>query len=104
MTKKIIVRPSARQDLIEQFAFIDERSQETADRFLEMFDRTLGELSKMPEMGSPQQFNNPHLKGVRRWRIHDFEKHLIFYRPVDDGIEILRVLYASRDIAAIFEE
>lgn len=104
MTKKIVVRPSARQDLVEQFAFIDGGSQKMADRFLEMFNKTLGEISEMPEMGSPQQFNNPRLKGVRRWPVRDFEKHLIFYRPVESGIEILRVLYASRDTAAIFEE
>lgn len=31
--------------------------------------------------------------------------YLIFYRPLPDGIEILRVLHGARDIAAIlFDE
>jgi plasmid stabilization system protein ParE len=38
------------------------------------------------------------------WPIHGFEKHLIFYRPLKDAVEIVRVLHASRDIRRIFEE
>jgi plasmid stabilization system protein ParE len=29
---------------------------------------------------------------------------LIFYRPVERGIEVLRVLHAARDIAAVFDD
>jgi toxin ParE1/3/4 len=29
--------------------------------------------------------------------------YLIFYRPVNQGIEVLRVLHGARDIPSIFE-
>lgn len=32
-----------------------------------------------------------------------FPNHLIFYRPVEDGIEVLRVVHGAQDIEAIFE-
>ena len=33
--------------------------------------------------------------------VQGFEKHLVFYRPTEAGIEIVRVLHAARDIAAV---
>lgn len=42
--------------------------------------------------------------GIRQWRLPGFENYLIFYRPLDDGVEILRVLHGARDIQRIFEE
>jgi plasmid stabilization system protein ParE len=34
--------------------------------------------------------------------IHDFSKYLVFYRPTQSGIEVVRVLHASRDIETLF--
>jgi toxin ParE1/3/4 len=35
--------------------------------------------------------------------LHNFPvgDYLIFYRPTEDGIEVIRVLYAARDIATL---
>jgi toxin ParE1/3/4 len=30
------------------------------------------------------------------------KKYIIFYRPVDDTVEIVRILYGGRDIESIF--
>jgi toxin ParE1/3/4 len=38
------------------------------------------------------------------WRVRGFAKHLIFYRPIEDGIEVIRILHASRDLAAVLDE
>jgi toxin ParE1/3/4 len=46
---------------------------------------------------------NPRLAGLRVWRIEGFEKHLIFYRAADNGIEIIRVINAARDIDHVLE-
>jgi plasmid stabilization system protein ParE len=48
--------------------------------------------------------NNKELAGLRMLRIPKFEKYLIFYRPVPEGTEIIRVLHAARDISSIFGE
>ena len=36
-------------------------------------------------------------------RIKGFEKHLIFYRPAADGIEVIRVIHGARDIDSVLE-
>lgn len=104
MKNRIFIRPLAQEDLIEQCVFIGQGSENAALRFLEMSEKTFEELAEMPNMGNPHPFNNVRLTGVRRWRVRDFEKHLIFYRPFEDGIEIVRVLNASRDIESLFKE
>ncbi len=38
------------------------------------------------------------------WFVQGFERHLIFYRVLDDEVEILRVLHAARDIEGIFDD
>jgi toxin ParE1/3/4 len=47
---------------------------------------------------------NPRLAGLRVGRVEGFEKHLIFYRPGDDGVEIIRVLHGARDIDSVLDE
>jgi plasmid stabilization system protein ParE len=32
----------------------------------------------------------------------EYDRHLIFYRPVKNGIEILRIVHGSRDIEDLF--
>ena len=38
------------------------------------------------------------------WTIRGFPNHQIYYRPIDDGIEVIRVLHAARDITKILVE
>jgi toxin ParE1/3/4 len=33
-----------------------------------------------------------------------FSKHLIFYRPLSNGAEIVRVIHGARDLEGLFEE
>jgi len=37
-------------------------------------------------------------------RIKSFPKHLIFYRPLPDGAEVIRVIHGARNIEDLFEE
>lgn len=32
----------------------------------------------------------------------DFDRHVIFYRALKNGIEVLRVLHGARDIETLF--
>ena len=56
----------------------------------------------MPAMGVAKEYSDPALAGVRMLRIADFDNYLIFYRPAENGIEIVRVLHAKRDIDSLF--
>jgi toxin ParE1/3/4 len=74
---------------------------EIAERFLDAAKATLEELSRMPLMGSSRSYSAPELKDLRQWRIRGFTDYLIFYRPLSDGVEIVRVLHGKRNLAAI---
>ncbi len=76
----------------------EQASQEVALRFVEELEGTFALLSSEPEVGSIYRPNNPELGGVRAWRVHRFERYLIFYRVLDEALEIERVLHGSRDI------
>jgi toxin ParE1/3/4 len=48
-------------------------------------------------IGALLTLRHPNLAGIRKWRIKDFDHHLIFYTPHPDGVSIVRVLHAARD-------
>lgn len=105
MKRRYFLSEDADNDFAEQFAYFSETAGwEVADRFfaatLAAFDR----LCEMPEIGSRRRFNNPVLVNVRVWPVKGFDKYRIYYRPLGDRIEILRILHAARDIDAIFED
>jgi toxin ParE1/3/4 len=97
----IIIRPRADRDLDEHAAFIARDNLDASRRFYDAAAQAFEQLAMMPEMGSPRIFRNPALADLRLWRIPGFERHLIFYRPIQDGIEVIRVLHAARDIDGI---
>ena len=55
-------------------------------------------------MGTVCRFGNPEAAGLRMWSIRGFENRVIFYRPTSDGIDVVRVLHASRDIERVFAD
>jgi plasmid stabilization system protein ParE len=52
-------------------------------------------------MGWRARLNHPRLKSLRVFRVAGFERMLILYRPLPEGIEILRVVHGSRNIEAL---
>ena len=95
----------ARQDMAGIFDYLDEHAGESvADRFYGAVMKTVEQLLRSPNLGERCQFRNPQTKGMRKWRVDGFPNHVIFYRPVGDKLEILRVLHGARDYAAMFNE
>jgi toxin ParE1/3/4 len=103
MTKRIILRPKASQDLDDHFAYVAENNFEAALQFFDSTRLTITQLAKMPRMGGLYLAKNPRLQGLRKWAVKDFRKYLIFYFERDDAIEVVRILYATRDINSILD-
>jgi len=91
-------------DLVELANYIARDSLEAAERFLVAAEEAFAVLSRMPEMGTVCRFANPQTAGLRMWTIRGFGNRVIFYRPVVGGIDIVRVVHASRDIERIFSD
>ena len=101
MKPRIEKRALAKQDLREQAEYIRQDSPRSALRFLEAAEKAFHDLAMQPGLGIPEVCDSPHLAELRCWPIRGFEKHLIFYFPKPDGIEVIRVLHGSRDIQSI---
>jgi toxin ParE1/3/4 len=71
-----------------------------ARRFFAQADATLTRLASMPGIGTQYEHDHPALAGVRYFPISRFRSYVVFYRPVADGIEIIRVLHGASDIDA----
>lgn len=102
MKHNIFVTPRADRDLDEQYFYLAQKSREVAGRYFQACQSTFATLAQSPLLGALCELSNPRLAEMRVWQVHGFEKFLIFYRPVEDGVEIIRVLHGARDIEAIF--
>lgn len=92
--------PQARADLVAIGDDVAKRMQSlaSANRVLEAIEQKLKLLARHPFAGQarPDLQPNVHCFPVGKY------DYVIFYRPLDDGIELLRVLHGSRDIPRIF--
>ena len=61
-----------------------------------MLDAKFELLATHPEIGKARP---ELLTGIRSFPINSY---VVFYRPIKDGVQILRVLNGSRDIEAVF--
>jgi toxin ParE1/3/4 len=96
---RIVKRASARRGLAESADYLRRHaSANTARRFLAAAQRAFESLAAMPKKGGLRESDRPELIGVRVWPIPRFKNYLIFYRPIEDGVDVLRVIHAARDL------
>jgi toxin ParE1/3/4 len=89
---RLLKRPEAENDLEEIWWYIAQDSPNNADRFLDRIQERCLSLADFPQMGTSRD----ELKaGLRSQPVGNY---LIFYFPLDDGVNIVRVLHGSRDI------
>jgi len=104
MTGRYRVLPSADSDLDDQAGFLAQHiGLKTALRFYANAASSFATIAGMPGIGEPWRSTDPRLAGMRVGRIKGFERHLIFYRPTDDGVDIVRVLHGARDLPLALE-
>jgi toxin ParE1/3/4 len=103
---KVIQRPLARFDLIEEADFLEQAYDlDRAKAFLFAANQTFQQLAAMPLMGSPRPNLADEIPALRQWRIKGFTDYLIFYRPaVGGGVEIIRVLHGNRNLPEILAD
>ncbi|MBM3740989.1 MAG: type II toxin-antitoxin system RelE/ParE family toxin [Acidobacteria bacterium] len=99
-------REAAKRDLIAQWVWYAENANiETADRFLKTADDTVSMLAAQPEAGYRFFVRGPEVQGMRRFPLSDgFEKILLFYFPLKDGIELVRVVHGNRNLDRLLME
>jgi toxin ParE1/3/4 len=100
---RVVKRAAAKRDLTDHFVFLGENvSVDMARRFLHACNISFEALARMPGLGAQRTSRSPRFSSVRVWPVKGFERYLTFYRPLADGVEILRVIHGARDIERIF--
>jgi toxin ParE1/3/4 len=100
---EVIKKPIVIRDLIELASYTGENNLDVSDRFLFAAETTFKQLGEFPFLGKLSQFDHPKLIHIRQIAIKGFPKYLIFYRTLENGVEILRVIYGQREIQTILE-
>ncbi len=95
MIRTVLCTFRARQDLIDLAAWIAADNPDATRRFIDAARATAEDLSDQPERGTPRAFASPALAGIRMSAVKGFRRHLMFYRPDDSHILIVRVLHGS---------
>ncbi|MBA2749383.1 MAG: type II toxin-antitoxin system RelE/ParE family toxin [Tatlockia sp.] len=102
MSYRIFKRPQAERDIEECFVYIAEDNLDKGVFFLVAVEDSLEQLAKFPLLGKSAEFQNKHFQDMRMWHVKGYENYLIFYVVIEETIEVIRVLYASRDIKDVF--
>ena len=84
--------PQAELELEEIGDHIAEDSPANAQRFIERLTRKFVVLGRNPRIGRARRDLRPDLRSFR------YGAYLILYRAVDDGVEIVRVVHAARNL------
>ena len=102
--RRVLLRPAAQRDLEQQAQYIASSSGvDVARRFYRAAEQTCRLIAGRPGIGRPIPYRNALLAETRMFRMKRFTRRLIFYRPIKDGVEIIRVIHGARDIESLFE-
>ena len=82
--------------MLDIWSDIAQDSPANADRLLDRIRDTLNRLAAMPFMGQARFDLAP---GLRMFPVGNY---LIFFQPIENGIEVIRVLHGRRHITGRF--
>lgn len=94
---RYVINILASRDLNEIAYYFAENNLAAGDRFFRAFNRKCQQLIAFPNSGKSYATIRPGLRGL------SLEGYIIFYRILDDGIEILRVVSGRRDFPSVFD-
>lgn len=92
----LIISPEAEQDLVDIWLYIAEDQPVNADRFLERLEQKAQKLAEFADLGIDRLDLAPGIKSF------PVDRYVLYYRPNDNGIELVRVLHGSRDVNLLF--
>jgi len=94
----IKLKPTAYNDMAEIWSYVAENgSTEQADKLIDRLEAKVRSLAESPNFG---RLRPELLESLRSFPVG---RYIIFYLPIKNGIEVVRVLHGSRDIDSLFE-
>ena len=93
---RYVINILASQDLTEISDYFAEMNIEVGEEFFREFNGKCQQLVSFPSSGKSYAAIRADLRGL------SIEGYIIFYRIIDDGIEILRVVDGRRNLPSLF--
>jgi toxin ParE1/3/4 len=90
--------PQAKDDLEGIIIYVSEYSLESAKKTVKELIGKFKILAENPKLGVLKD------KYFIEIRSFPYKNYVIFYFPIEDGIEIYRVIHGARDIDDLFDE
>ena len=95
---RYVINILASWDLNEIADYFAENNLEAGERFFRAFNHKCQQLVAFPNSGKSYAEIRSNLRGI------SLEGYVIFYRVLDEGIEILRVVSGRRNFPSLFED
>lgn len=92
---KLIIAPSARQDLSDIFGYIARDKPIAAAKWLDTIEEKCELIASTPGFGEKRPEYGVDI------RSSVIGRYVVFYRPIDGGIEVVRVIPGDRDIRSL---
>lgn len=98
--KSIVLRELANRDIEEACShYLDEGAAVVALDFIDTLEAAFAGIARHPGAGSSRYARELNLPGLRSRVVTNYP-FMIFYRELDDRIDVWRVLHGHRDIPA----
>ena len=93
-----VISPEAICDLEQIVDYLAMDNIDAGDRFIDEFSKKCRYLTQFSMIGRSYREIRPDLRGL------PMKNYIIFYRCLDNGLEIMRVIQGNRDLEAVFFE
>jgi toxin ParE1/3/4 len=90
--------PFALTDIKGTWQYLLEQGEEASARLIKEVTDKCGLLARNPKIGRER---NDLIINLRQF---PFKKYNIYYFPIENGVEIYRVLHSSRDNVQVFDD
>jgi len=95
--RQVRITEPAQEDLRAIWEYVARHQADAANKLIKEIVKKFSTLRDHPHIGRQR---DELLVNLRSLVVRNY---VIFYQPVEDGIEVLRVIHGSRDIDTLFE-
>ena len=95
---EVYFSPLALSDLTEIRDYIAERNVDAAEQLLDAIEEACERFGHYPQIGRSR---DDLLRGIRVFPVK--KNYAVFYRLVEDAVEIVRGVHAARDFSRLFD-
>jgi toxin ParE1/3/4 len=95
---RYLISPSASRDLNAIAEYFLTRNVDAGEKLFQEFVKKCQYIAQFPNLGKSYSYLRPSMRGL------PLDGYIIFYRVVDDGVEIVRVVSGRQDLESLFSE